>query len=229
MPNAPESSLVENKKIEAKKCLCQHESQIYISPENSSDIVHCAALDSIDGRIIGCNNIVSGELSMLRPSVRIPYTILCEVHKERLIRHNCCPTCGLFCTQGRFTQCLSNHQYHRECQLNIDDVSCCPHCGLQTPDYDVMIKMQCSTNPIFLPKQKYHYPSAKMSFKQKSNENFENVRTKSPPLVPPGAIELRYLCNPSEAREKYDLNTLFEAIKENNCEQVATILGTFFR
>lgn len=162
---------------------------------------------------------------MLRPSVRVPYIILCEVHRERLIRHNCCPTCGLFCTQGRFTQCASNHQYHRECQITLGNLPCCPHCTLQTPDYDVMITMRCARKPVFLPKQKYQYPSAKMSFKQKTLENVSEIRSMSPPLVPPGAIELRYLGNPSETREKYEFVHLFEVIKENNCEEIATILG----
>lgn len=161
---------------------------------------------------------------MLRPSVRVPYIILCEVHRERLIRHNCCPTCGLFCTQGRFTQCPSNHQYHRDCQTTGGHMACCPHCGQQTPEYDVMITMRCSKKPVFLPVQKYQYPNAKMSFSKKESEVKEN-RSVSPPLVPVGAIELRYLCNPTEGREKYDLATLLEAVKENNCEEVATILG----
>lgn len=59
-PNAPESSLVEKQTLETRRCLCQHKSQIYIATSNSSDIVHCAAIDSIDGRIVGCNNVVSG-------------------------------------------------------------------------------------------------------------------------------------------------------------------------
>lgn len=60
-PNAPESSSVEIQTQETRKCLCQHKSQIYIATSNSSDIVHCAARDNIDGRIVGCNNIVSGK------------------------------------------------------------------------------------------------------------------------------------------------------------------------
>lgn len=120
------------------------------------DVVYCTAMDSVNNRIIGCNNVVSGELAMLRPSTRVPYIILCEVHKQRLLRHNCCPTCGLFCTQGRFTQCPANHQYHRDCQIIVGDANYCPHCGLSTPKYDVEIVMKCAKKPVFLPTQKCH-------------------------------------------------------------------------
>lgn len=49
---------------------------------------------------MGCNNVIDAEeTSLLRPSTRVPYIILCKVHYNRMLRHNCCPTCGLFCTQ----------------------------------------------------------------------------------------------------------------------------------
>lgn len=64
------------------------------------DIVHCTAIDSIGDRLVGCNSVIDGdEIPMLRPSSRVPYIILCEVHLNRMLRHNCCPKCGLFCTQ----------------------------------------------------------------------------------------------------------------------------------
>lgn len=112
----------------------------------------------INERIIGCNNSVSNGAMMLRPSTRIPYIILCEVHKERLIRHNCCPTCGLFCTQGRFTECEAKHQYHRDCSITVgsNTTPLCPHCGVKTPEHDVEIVMKCKRDPVFLPIQKRH-------------------------------------------------------------------------
>ncbi|GLV41275.1 G9a [Carabus blaptoides fortunei] len=231
VPAHPESTLVIGVESTAvRKCLCQHTSQIYITTSNLSDVVYCTAMDSVNNRIIGCNNVVSGELAMLRPSTRVPYIILCEVHKQRLLRHNCCPTCGLFCTQGRFTQCPANHQYHRDCQIIVADGNYCPHCGLATPKYDVEIVMKCAKKPVFLPTQKCHYPSAKMSFQAKTSEK-ENIcpekRSASPPLIPVDAFDVpKPATTTANDREKVDILVLFDAVKTNDCEKVAAILGS---
>lgn len=67
-----------------------------------AEVVYCAAVDNIGDRLVGCNNLVEGsDVCMVRPSTRLPYSILCVVHRNRMLRHNCCPTCGLFCTQVR--------------------------------------------------------------------------------------------------------------------------------
>lgn len=51
-------------------------------------------------QLIGCTRLVDvTTVPMFRPSNRVPFGVFCKVHRNRLIRHNCCPTCGVFCTQ----------------------------------------------------------------------------------------------------------------------------------
>lgn len=49
-------------------------------------------------KIVACCNTVS-KPQMHRPSVRIPFMYMCELHRHRLRLHQCCPGCGLFCTE----------------------------------------------------------------------------------------------------------------------------------
>ncbi|KAG8225217.1 hypothetical protein J437_LFUL012692, partial [Ladona fulva] len=65
------------------------------SSSPSSDILYCQAVDSMDGRAVGCCGLVQDGF-MRRPSCRVPFLLLCEVHRQRLARHNCCPGCGMF-------------------------------------------------------------------------------------------------------------------------------------
>lgn len=68
---------------------------------------HCQAIDSIEGKQIGCCNPVlmnpEGDIKLQRPSVKVTYLMFCDVHAHRLLIHNCCPTCGLFCTQVTYS------------------------------------------------------------------------------------------------------------------------------
>lgn len=122
-PADPECSSVGAQPVASRICLCTQKTQIFVStPEHGKCFVHlvktvnaleigisilvildevyCTAIDSIDGKLVGCNNVVdTEESSLLRPSTRVPYITLCKVHYNRMLRHNCCPTCGLFCTQ----------------------------------------------------------------------------------------------------------------------------------
>lgn len=62
--------------------------------------MYCTAIDSIEEKLVGCSRIADVKtIPLLRPSKRVPYQILCSLHKNRLMLHNCCPTCGIFCTQ----------------------------------------------------------------------------------------------------------------------------------
>lgn len=120
IPNYLENSIIENPELAVRLCLCTQKSKFY--PLNNIEgkhvtlynclvchfyslytflgVVYCSAVDSIDDRLVGCSREVNTDISpLLRPSQRIPYMSLCELHKNRLIRHNCCPTCGIFCTQ----------------------------------------------------------------------------------------------------------------------------------
>lgn len=65
---------------------------------------YCQAIDSIEGKLYGCHNpvdIQEDDVKLQRPSVKVPYQMFCKAHNHRLLLHNCCPTCGIFCTQVR--------------------------------------------------------------------------------------------------------------------------------
>ncbi|KAJ8797606.1 hypothetical protein J1605_017338 [Eschrichtius robustus] len=42
------------------------------------------------------NSVVKHEL--MRPSSKAPLLVLCEDHRGRMVKHQCCPGCGYFCT-----------------------------------------------------------------------------------------------------------------------------------
>ncbi|KAJ4426393.1 hypothetical protein ANN_27207 [Periplaneta americana] len=84
-------------------CCCQMKSQLFVSSRGQNGTageLYCQAMDTLDDRLVGCCNAVTAQDTRLsRPSRRVPYLILCDVHMQRLLRHNCCPGCGIFCTQ----------------------------------------------------------------------------------------------------------------------------------
>lgn len=87
----------------AALCCCQTKSQLFVSTRGQNGVageMYCQAMDTLDDRLVGCCNVVTTQDTRLsRPSHRVPYLILCDVHMQRLLRHNCCPGCGMFCTQ----------------------------------------------------------------------------------------------------------------------------------
>jgi len=87
-------------------CLCQSKKNIYMKAETvstSNGPLLCQAIDSLEGRLVGCCNPVSieesGNIRLCRPGSRVPFMMMCDVHQQRILRHNCCPGCGNFCTQ----------------------------------------------------------------------------------------------------------------------------------
>ncbi|KAI4459833.1 g9a isoform b [Holotrichia oblita] len=219
-PAHPECSSVGAELIASKLCLCTKPSQIY-SSENDKELF-CTAVDSVGDKLVGCNNLVENkERPMFRMSTRVPYGIYCEVHRNRMIRHNCCPTCGVFCTQGRFVECELKHHYHRNCQIVVGDVQCCPHCGRMTPEHDVIITMYSTNRPVFLTKQRIFHPPAKITFPSKNNYD---VKRSESPLLPPNMIEI-----PSESNALYDncdIAIIFDVIKQKDYKSFANILGS---
>ncbi|XP_023019599.2 histone-lysine N-methyltransferase EHMT2 [Leptinotarsa decemlineata] len=219
-PDDPECSSVGAQLIAAKLCLCTQKTSLYCPP-NENDIIHCSAVDSIGEKLIGCSREVNIETTpLLRPSQRVPYLTLCELHKNRLIRHNCCPTCGIFCTQGRFVECDAKHQYHRNCQIYIGNVECCPHCGSTAPCQDILIKMQCSNKPVFLPVQKSHCQSAKMTFPN----NKENPKCPTPLLLPMETFQVfdTALVNGQNFTE----NDVIDAVRDEDITKLASIIAS---
>ncbi|XP_018021022.1 titin homolog [Hyalella azteca] len=116
--------------------------------------IYCQAIDSFDGRMLGCCNIVKKN-TYLRVSGKIPFLLLCDIHRQRLRRHNCCPGCGLFCTQGVFLECRWSegitHHYHRLCGVSspsADGALLCPHCGSSDAPAEVLLDLKLARKPV---------------------------------------------------------------------------------
>ena len=79
-------------------CMCRNKTRYFIQKTNERSF--CTAVDEIDGKKVGCCNELSDSLiNLVRPSVRVSYFMLCDVHRRRMRAHNCCAGCGVFCTQ----------------------------------------------------------------------------------------------------------------------------------
>uniref|UniRef100_A0A7J7RWC4 [histone H3]-lysine(9) N-methyltransferase n=2 Tax=Pipistrellus kuhlii TaxID=59472 RepID=A0A7J7RWC4_PIPKU len=95
----------------------------------------CMAMESVDHELGRCtNSVVKHEL--MRPSSKAPLLVLCEDHRGRMVKHQCCPGCGYFCTAGSFMECQPessiSHRFHKDCASRVSNASFCPHCGEET-------------------------------------------------------------------------------------------------
>lgn len=48
---------------------------------------------------------------MMRPSNTVNLLVLCEDHRAGMVKHQCCPGCGLFCraVSGHLVHCFCRH------------------------------------------------------------------------------------------------------------------------
>ncbi|KAF8773102.1 Histone-lysine N-methyltransferase EHMT1 like protein [Argiope bruennichi] len=138
-----------------KSCTCEGETY-EANLGNEEEGVFCQAVDSIDDKLVGCTNpVVTPRL--VRSSVKIPFTIMCEMHLWRLKHHHSCPYCGLFCSQGHFMQCTSSkgrqkviHLYHEQCQPKEEGIlPFCLHCGTSSGMKRVQLEMHMASPPAF--------------------------------------------------------------------------------
>ncbi|XP_075934234.1 histone-lysine N-methyltransferase EHMT1a isoform X1 [Anarhichas minor] len=92
----------------------------------------CMAMESTDGMLIRCQRRVMKQ-EMMRPSNTVHLLVLCEDHRAGMVKHHCCPGCGLFCRAGSFMECRPygsiSHRFHRDCASILRDLRFCPHCG----------------------------------------------------------------------------------------------------
>lgn len=153
-------------------CSCHQSTKYFINYTQSLSFtvngkMFCCAIDEIESRKIGCTNELTDSLiSLFRPSVKVSFMALCNSHKKRLVSHNCCSGCGIFCTQGTFVICSNKHFFHRNCAtkyiLNTPYepnnpnytgptlLLKCPHCGIDAPDFDYRVTMRCENLPVFV-------------------------------------------------------------------------------
>uniref|UniRef100_A0A8B9DZF7 [histone H3]-lysine(9) N-methyltransferase n=1 Tax=Anser cygnoides TaxID=8845 RepID=A0A8B9DZF7_ANSCY len=92
----------------------------------------CMATESVDNELGRCTNSVV-KYELMRPSNKVQLLVLCEDHRGRMVKHQCCPGCGYFCTAGTFMECQPessiSHRFHKSCASQVNDTSYCPHCG----------------------------------------------------------------------------------------------------
>nr|XP_046241618.1 histone-lysine N-methyltransferase EHMT1a isoform X2 [Scatophagus argus] len=92
----------------------------------------CMAMESADGMLSRCQRRVMKQ-EMMRPSNTVHLLVLCEDHRAGMVKHQCCPGCGLFCRTGTFMECRPygsiSHRFHRDCVSILKNLKFCPHCG----------------------------------------------------------------------------------------------------
>lgn len=164
---------------------------------------------------------------MRRPSTRVPFIILCRTHKERLLRHNCCPACGLFCTQGKFVQCRNGHQYHLDCGVLHNKKASCPHCGTDTPKSVISITMSSKCKPVYIPTRKKiaKLPTAKMSLPGKGDNTLLAKRSPVLPLISPEDIRIPNITINPDKPDRFTLISLYTAVKNNDLDKLVNILA----
>ncbi|XP_022063885.2 histone-lysine N-methyltransferase EHMT1 isoform X1 [Acanthochromis polyacanthus] len=92
----------------------------------------CMATESVDGQLTRCQGAVLKH-EMMRPSNTVQLLVLCDDHRNGMVKHQCCPGCGFFCRAGTFMECQPDisisHRFHRACASMLKGQSFCPHCG----------------------------------------------------------------------------------------------------
>ncbi|KAM9794895.1 histone-lysine N-methyltransferase EHMT1 isoform 3-T3 [Syngnathus typhle] len=92
----------------------------------------CMATESVDAQLSRCQGAVLKQ-EMMRPSNSVQLQVLCEDHRNGMVKHQCCPGCGFFCRAGTFMECQPDmnisHRFHRACASVLKGQSFCPHCG----------------------------------------------------------------------------------------------------
>ncbi|XP_064099740.1 dentin sialophosphoprotein-like isoform X2 [Macrobrachium nipponense] len=173
-PIASKSSYVAEPTLTNVLCKCQgNENPI---ADGITGDVYCKAVDSFDGRMIGCCNVVTDH-RYVRVSDKIPFMLICDIHRHRLRLHNCCPWCGLFCTQGVFNECRWDkngvrHYYHKLCALVLAKSTLCPHCGSDQPPTEVQLELKMNRKPVIYLKQQQERKesSARMTWSKMEEE-----------------------------------------------------------
>ncbi|XP_058015138.1 histone-lysine N-methyltransferase EHMT1 isoform X3 [Ahaetulla prasina] len=92
----------------------------------------CMATESVDKELSRCTNRVL-KYELMRASNKVQLLVLCEDHRGKMVKHQCCPGCGFFCVAGTFMECQPesgiSHRFHKDCTSHVKGMSYCPHCG----------------------------------------------------------------------------------------------------
>ncbi|XP_073496400.1 histone-lysine N-methyltransferase EHMT1 isoform X2 [Phyllobates terribilis] len=92
----------------------------------------CMAVESTDQELSRCTTEVI-KYELMRSSNKVQHLVLCEDHRGKMVKHQCCPGCGYFCTAGTYMECQPetsiSHRFHKLCATQVNNASYCPHCG----------------------------------------------------------------------------------------------------
>ncbi|KAF6726036.1 Histone-lysine N-methyltransferase EHMT1 [Oryzias melastigma] len=112
-------------------CCCRMETPNSVGSTSTLDQT-CMATESADGVLSRCQRPVM-KMEMMRPSNMVHLLVLCEDHRAGMVKHQCCPGCGLFCRTGSFMECRPygsiSHRFHQACASVLKGRRFCPHCG----------------------------------------------------------------------------------------------------
>ncbi|XP_039765470.1 histone-lysine N-methyltransferase EHMT2 isoform X2 [Pararge aegeria] len=210
-------------------CHCEESTNIYAAPSELNAPVFCQAIELVDGVRVGCSHAaardVGGGLQALRRAgPRAPFFLACRQHSQQLTKHMCCPTCGLFCTQGIFYQCSKDHLFHLECGIASGDKQKvgCPHCGVYSYRWlpvnkevtRVRVDMHCSNKRVFLPDQREQCVPAFLGFSSLEPSKLDQSPSIPEDLLPSLPTDLKSLFEGAVDEEMSDhsIQVLFDAI-----------------
>ncbi|XP_050352869.1 histone-lysine N-methyltransferase EHMT1 isoform X2 [Nymphalis io] len=208
-------------------CLCEEPSNIYAAPSELKEPVFCQAVELVDGVRVGCSHALPPRAprALARAGLRAPYVLTCRLHAAQLRAHMCCPTCGLFCTQGIFFQCSKNHLFHLECGIQGGDSKQkpgCPHCGVHSYRWQpvnreyarVRVDMHCSNKRVFLPDQREQCTPAFLGFSSVDPSQLDEVPPIPEELLSSTPLDIKKLFERDTEEELTDcsMQALYEAI-----------------
>ncbi|KAM9810754.1 histone-lysine N-methyltransferase EHMT1a [Neosynchiropus ocellatus] len=145
LSEATESDLAE----ELPLCCCRMETPNTKAVLSAADQT-CMAMESRDGILSRCQRPVTKQ-EMMRPSNAVHLLVLCDDHRAGMVKHQCCPGCGLFCRAGTFMECRPygtiSHRFHRDCASVLKDRRFCPHCGEEASDRNKVVVPNPESSP----------------------------------------------------------------------------------
>ncbi|XP_069366015.1 histone-lysine N-methyltransferase EHMT1 isoform X4 [Maniola hyperantus] len=225
----PEAACPTDSSTIVATCLCDDSSNIYAAPSELTEPVFCQAIELVDGVRVGCSHAAAREAggglqALRRAGPRAPYFLACRQHAAQLAKHMCCPTCGLFCTQGIFYQCSKDHLFHLECGIPGGDKqkAGCPHCGVHSYRWlpvnkeltRVRVDMHCSNKRVFLPDQREQCTPAFLGFSSVDPSQLDQGPPIPEDLLPslPADIKTLFEGVDNEDVSDHSIQVLYEAI-----------------
>ncbi|XP_039182989.1 histone-lysine N-methyltransferase EHMT1 isoform X6 [Crotalus tigris] len=148
----------------------------------------CMATESVDKELSRCTNRVL-KYELMRASNKVQLLVLCEDHRGRMVKHQCCPGCGFFCMAGTFMECQPesgiSHRFHKDCTSHVKGMSYCPHCGEEASKAKEVTVAKADTTSSLLLTLEQKKPSASEGKADTTTGSFGGPATQQPEEVRP--------------------------------------------